>query len=125
MAKKKTASKPAKGDGQTLQSVCDGILDAAYSDGKRILTGKELFEEVKKVMPSAKEGSSGQALNKWKKKNNLIKGRGARTVTKPKPSKPSRPVSVGNGLLDRVQELSKIIPIPDDKLADVVRVLSR
>jgi hypothetical protein len=121
MAKKK-AAKAADGE-KTLQAVCDEIL------GKEgVLTGSALFEKVKAVRPEAKPASVGQCLNKYKKKHGLIK---TRTTTKAKPGRKvvaSGGSIIRNGLVDtlrRVTELAAIIDIPQEKLADVVRVLSR
>ena len=93
------------------------------------MTGAELFEKVKAARPDAKEGSVGQCLNKWKKAKGLIKTRGGKkTVKKAKPGRAAAVHSNATGLmgtLKRVAELAAIIDIPEDKLADVVRVLSR
>jgi hypothetical protein len=115
------AKKSAKAtNGQSLQSVCNTILDKAGA-----LTGTELVAKVHATRPDAKEGSIKQALAIWKKRKGLTKP-GKVMRTKPGTTSDGRPRAATNLMetLRRVTALAAVIDLPQEKLPEIIKALS-
>ena len=117
------AKKSAKAtNGQSLQSVCNTILDKAGA-----LTGPELVAKVHATRPDAKEGSIKQALTIWKKRKGLTKpGNVMRTKPGRTAASDGRPRAATNLMetLRRVTALAAVIDLPQEKLPEIIKALS-